>query len=166
MVVMATVSMVAVVEATSVPRCGFVCGLLEAWYLWVMMPWTRTLLIREQSVKLLVSSSFTQVRYFYSLQDNLGIIALWEMNRGNCPFRKGGRNSLGYKTCCSVVLYCGLDIVSVFWVRCITVRHLLISVAIRDTNGLVHTFHDHSEKSGGIPFFFIVKEFWKRNGKS
>lgn len=66
---------------------------------------------------------------------------------GRPPFRKGERrgwNSRGYKTCCCVVLYCGLDIVSVFWVRCITVRPLLISVAIRDTNRLVHTFHDHS----------------------
>lgn len=109
---------------------------------------------------------FYSGKIFNSLQDNLGIIALCEMNRGNSPFRKGGRNSLGYKTCCCVVLYCGLDIDSVFWVRCITVRHLLMSVAILDTNGLVHTFHDHSEKSGGIPFFFIIKEFWKRNGKS
>ena len=38
MVAMATVSMVAVVEVTSVLRCGFVYGSLEAWYLWVMMP--------------------------------------------------------------------------------------------------------------------------------
>lgn len=51
---------------------------------------------------------------FNSLQDNLGIIALCEMNGGNSPFRKGGRNSLGYKTCCCVVLYCGLYIDSVF----------------------------------------------------
>lgn len=156
MVAMATVFMVAVVEATSVRRCGFVCGSLEAWYLWVMMPWIRTLLIREQSVKLLVSFCFTQVSYWSSKTP------LW--NEWGGPLsergRGGGWNSPGYETCCCVVLYCGLDIVSVFRVCCITWCPLLNSVAIRDTSGLVHWLSSWTWwKIRGIPIFFKVKEF-------